>query len=132
MSEKPQSSHTFNTLALLGVIGGKAEKLRGQVRSSYGEEGGNSVLSGFGTVFSFRLYDKASRSFVRERYGENRKIIRYDSVLKSRGVIEERVDGSVIEDWDLSELRVGKAVACLPDDPPVTFQFSPSFAWSAR
>ena len=27
MSEKPQSSHTFNTLALLGVIGGKAEKL---------------------------------------------------------------------------------------------------------
>ena len=24
MSEKPQSSHTFNTLALLGVIGGVA------------------------------------------------------------------------------------------------------------
>ena len=32
MSEKPQSSHTFNTLALLGVIGGKAEKLGGQAR----------------------------------------------------------------------------------------------------
>ena len=104
----------------------------GQVRSSYGEDGANSVLSGFGTVFAFRLYDKGSREFVRGRYGSNRKVVRYDSVLKSRGVVEERVDGSVIEDWDLSELRVGKAVACLPDDPPVTFQFSPSFAWSAR
>ncbi len=96
----------------------------GQVRAAYGEAGGDSVLSAFGTVFSFRLYDKPSRDFVRDRYGMNRKLVRYESALKTRGVIEERVDGSVIEDWDITGLQVGQCIVALPDGPPHLFQFA--------
>jgi len=97
----------------------------GQVFARYGEAGGSSVLSGFGTVFTFRLYDRASRDFVRDRFGSNRKVVRFDAALKSRGISEERIDGSVIEDWDLSRLGVGQVVVALPDGPPHRFQFAP-------
>lgn len=97
----------------------------GQVLASYGESIGKSVLSGFGTVFTFRLYDRASRDFVRERFGANRKVIRYNHALKTKGIAEERVDGSVIEDWDLSQLGIGQSVVALPDGPPHRFQFAP-------
>lgn len=97
----------------------------GQVFARYGDASGNSVLSGFGTVFTFRLYDRASRDFIRDRFGSNRKVVRFDGALKSRGISEERVDGSVIEDWDLSRLGVGQVVVALPDGPPHRFQFAP-------
>jgi type IV secretory pathway TraG/TraD family ATPase VirD4 len=96
----------------------------GQVFSRYGDAGGSSVLSGFGTVFTFRLYDRASRDFIRDRFGSNRKLVRFDAAVKSRGIAEERIDGSVIEDWDLSRLGVGQVVVALPDGPPHRFQFA--------
>ena len=97
----------------------------GQVTHAYGVDRAASILSGFGTVFAFRLYDKDSRDFVRARFGSNRSIIRYDAALKARGVVEELVDGSVVEDWDITGLQVGEAVAALPDSPPYRFRFAP-------
>lgn len=95
----------------------------GQVLDAYGAERGMSILSGFGSVFAFRMYDEPSRTFVRQRFGTNRKIVRYDGALKTRGVGELVVDGSVIEDWDLSGLGVGDCVVGLPSGPPVLFTF---------
>jgi len=95
----------------------------GQVLDAYGAERGMSILSGFGSVFAFRMYDEPSRTFVRQRFGTNRKIVRYDGALKTRGLGELVVDGSVIEDWDLSGLGVGDCVASLPSGPPVLFTF---------
>ena len=95
----------------------------GQVLDAYGHERGMSILSGFGTVFGFRMFDEPSRTFVRQRFGTNRKIIRYDVALKTRGVGESAVDGSVIEDWDLSGLGVGECVVGLPSGPPHLFTF---------
>ncbi|MDX6301167.1 MAG: hypothetical protein QOF53_2381 [Nocardioidaceae bacterium] len=97
----------------------------GQVMHAYGAQQGASILSGFGTVFAFRMFDEPSRTFVRQRFGANRKIVHYDGALKSRGVGEQVLEGSVIEDWDLSGLNVGEAVVGLPTGPPLLFSFAP-------
>ena len=97
----------------------------GQVLNAYGSERGMSILSGFGSVFAFRMFDEPSRTFVRQRFGTNRKLVRYNGALKSRGVGEIVVDGSVIEDWDMSGLRVGECVVGLPSGSPVLFTFEP-------
>ena len=95
----------------------------GQVLHAYEEARGGSILSGFATLFAFRLFDQLSRNFVAERYGANRKLVRFDSALRSRGVTEHIADGKVIEDWDMSALHQGQSIACLPVGPPFRFQF---------
>lgn len=97
----------------------------GQVHHAYSAGLADSVLSGFGTVFAFRLYDQPSRDFVGQRFGANRTLVRYDAALKTRGVAEQLVEGRVVQDWDLTGLQVGQAVVGLPDGPPVTFTFQP-------
>ena len=84
-----------------------------------------SVLSAFGTVFAFRLYDGDSRDFVRGRFGKNKKVARFDSNVRSKGINESIIDGYVVEDWDLSSLPVGCCIAALPDHAPVRFQYAP-------
>ncbi len=96
-----------------------------QIMHLYGEGRGNSVLAGFGSVFAFRLYDQPSRDFVRGRFGLNRTLLRFDGAVKTRGLGEQLIDGSVIEDWDLSGLGVGQAVVGLPTGPPFLFTFAP-------
>lgn len=96
----------------------------GQVYTTYGPGLADSILSGFGTVFAFRLYDQPSRDFVVGRYGRSRKLIRHDAALKNRGLIEQVVDARVVEDWDLSTLQVGESIVSLPQEPPVRFTFA--------
>jgi hypothetical protein len=97
----------------------------GQVREAYGAGTGSSILSGFGNVFAFRMFDEESRTYVRTRYGANRKLVRYDASLRTRGVGEQMVDGHTIEDWDLSSLQVGESIAGLAAHAPVRFTFAP-------
>lgn len=96
----------------------------GQVTEAYGSGLGSSVLSGFGSVFAFRLFDDESRNYVRSRYGANRKLVRFDASLKTRGVGEQLVDGSVIEDWDLTGLSIGQCIVALASNPPIHFTFA--------
>ena len=95
----------------------------GQVQAAYGPGLAYSILSGFGSLFAFRLYDEESRAYVRNRYGGNRKLVHYDASLKTRGVGEQLLEGSVVEDWDLTSLQVGQCIVGLPDEPPVRFTF---------
>jgi type IV secretory pathway TraG/TraD family ATPase VirD4 len=92
-----------------------------QVLRAYGPEVGQSILSGFGTVFAFRLMDDASRRLVRERFGANRKLITTVSAVQAAGVREIVVDGRVIEDWNLAGLGQGRCVVSFPEGPPFTF-----------
>jgi len=96
-----------------------------QVRAAYGEDVGTSILSGFSSLFAFRLFDEASRKLVRDRYGSNRVAYRFESILKNRGFSEVLVEASTIEDWHLSALSVGQTIACLPMANPAFFQFAP-------
>ena len=122
----PELTHLSNglnfgrSLGLRFIVGTQNIK---QVEEMYGDKMAVSVLSGFGTVFAFRLYDGSSREFVRDRFGHNRKLTRFDSAVRSKGVAEEVGDGYVVEDWDLSSLAVGTCIAAIPESAPVRFTF---------
>jgi len=93
-----------------------------QVLHAYGAQQGSSILSGFGTVFAFRLMDDASRDLVRQRFGANRKQVSTYAAVRTQGVHQVIVPGNVIEDWDVSSLGEGWCVVSLPDGPPFFFQ----------
>lgn len=123
----PELTHLSNglnfgrSLGLRFIVGTQNIK---QVQEMYGEQMAASLLSAFGTVFAFRLYDGSSREFVRDRFGKNKKITRFESAVRNKGMNEAVTDGHVVEDWDLSGLPVGTCVAALPDHDPVRFTFA--------
>jgi type IV secretory pathway TraG/TraD family ATPase VirD4 len=94
-----------------------------QVLHAYGPEMGRTILSGFGTLFAFRLMDEESRALVRQRFGTNRKQITTEMAVRSQGVRQEVIIGNVIEDWFLSSLTVGDSIVSLPEGPPFFFPF---------
>jgi type IV secretory pathway TraG/TraD family ATPase VirD4 len=94
-----------------------------QVLRGYGAEAGESILSGFGTVFAFRLMDDASRSLVQQRFGTNRKQVSTYAAVRHQGVQQTVVTGNVIEDWETAGLGRGKCIASLPQGPPFFFEF---------
>ena len=95
-----------------------------QVLAAYTPEIGRTILSGFGTVFAFRLMDEVSRALVRQRYGANRKHLITEAAVRAHGVLQESVLGNVIEDWVTTALDVGECVAALPSGPPFFFTFT--------
>jgi hypothetical protein len=95
-----------------------------QVMFAYGPELGRTILSGFGTVLGFRLMDDVSRSFVRQRFGANRKRLTVNAAVRGQGVQQETLLGNVIEDWNMSSLGIGECVASLPTGPPFLFAFN--------
>jgi type IV secretory pathway TraG/TraD family ATPase VirD4 len=103
-----------------------------QVLHAYGPEVGRTILSGFGSVFAFRLMDDASRNLVRQRFGSNRKQITTSAAIRSQGVRQELVDGNVIEDWELSGLSVGHCIVSLPEGAPFFFAFREHAPGQAR
>jgi type IV secretory pathway TraG/TraD family ATPase VirD4 len=94
-----------------------------QVLRGYTPEIAESILSGFGTVFAFRLLDDVSRDLVRQRYGANRKQITTYAPVRHEGVRQTVVSGNVIEDWQMSGLGKGECIASLPHEPPFFFEF---------
>jgi hypothetical protein len=94
-----------------------------QVLHAYPGGTGETILSGFGTVFAFRLMDGASRRLVRDRFGANRKQIRTFDAVRAQGVHQLVVEGNVIEDWMLSGLGRGECIVALPEGPPFGFRF---------
>jgi type IV secretory pathway TraG/TraD family ATPase VirD4 len=94
-----------------------------QVLRGYSDELGESILSGFGTLFAFRLLDETSRTLVRQRYGANRKQISTTSTVRHAGVVDTVVAGNVIEDWQMAGLSKGQCIASLPHLPPFFYGF---------
>lgn len=123
----PELTHLSNglnfgrSLGLRFIVGTQNIK---QVQEMYGNEMAMSVLSAFGTVFSFRLFDGDSRDFVRGRFGRNKKLSRLAGSVRSAGLTENILEGWVVEDWDLSNLPPGTCIAALPTTPPVRFTFA--------
>ncbi len=123
----PELEHLTNglnfgrSLGLRFIVGTQNTR---QVEAMYGSEMAASVLSAFGTVFAFRLFDGESRRFVRDRFGENMKLIRFDSAIRAKGMYETTATGHVVEDWDLSALPVGTCIAATAEHPPVRFTFA--------
>lgn len=99
-----------------------------QIYDNYGEERAHSIMSGFMTSLNFRVNDPKSREHIKQQFGMNRKIEAYVTNVQSKGMIEERRDGYVVEDWDLTNLKIGQAVIGFPENEPFVFQFD---LWNA-
>ncbi|AZV42918.1 type IV secretory system conjugative DNA transfer family protein [Peribacillus asahii] len=97
----------------------------GQVKHRYGDSLAYSMLSGFGTIFAFRLFDEESRSFVSQRHGAVKRLITLASTIVNKGAQDQLIDGKVIEDWDITNLNVGECIVSLPQGEP--FLFYPIF-----
>ncbi len=94
-----------------------------QIYDNYGEQRANSILSGFLTSLNFRVNDPKSRDYIKQHFGTNRKIEVYATSVQSKGMVEERRDAYVVEDWDLSNLKIGQAVVGFPEYEPFVFKF---------
>lgn len=94
-----------------------------QVFHAYGEALARSILSGFMTTVSFHVNDSATRAFVQQLFGKNRKLESYMATVSSRGLVEQVREANVVEDWDMNSLPTGKAVIGLPAQEPFLFHF---------
>ena len=94
-----------------------------QIYNAYGKELGRSILSGFSTRVCFRLNDGETRSYVKELFGSNEKMITYHSKIGHKGIQEELRQASVVEDWDLSKLGLGEAIIGYAEHDPFVFGF---------
>ena len=94
-----------------------------QIYDNYGQERAHSIMSGFLTSLNFRVNDPKSREFIKEQFGRNRKIEVYATTVQSKGMVEERRDGYVVEDWDVTNLKIGQAIVGFPEHEPFVFQF---------
>ncbi|GHV16942.1 hypothetical protein FACS189425_02170 [Clostridia bacterium] len=95
-----------------------------QIKGAYGESKAASIMSGFLTNIVFRVNDAPSREYARGLFGTNRKMEVYSSAVQSKGVTEEVRDANVVEDWDITRLRIGEAIIGLPGREPFVFRFS--------
>jgi type IV secretory pathway TraG/TraD family ATPase VirD4 len=95
-----------------------------QVYEAYGESKAKSIMSGFLTNVVFRVNDATSREYARDLFGGNRKLEVFSSAIQSRGIVEQVRDANVVEDWDMTRLRVGEAIVGLPGKEPFVFRFS--------
>ncbi|MCL1998149.1 MAG: type IV secretion system DNA-binding domain-containing protein, partial [Turicibacter sp.] len=94
-----------------------------QVYESYGEQRARSIMSGFLTNVAFRVNDVSSKQYIKNLFGQNRKLETYLSAVQTRGITENVRDAYVVEDWDISNLRLGEAIIGLPGKEPFRFQF---------
>lgn len=94
-----------------------------QIYHNYGEERAHSIMSGFLTSLNFRVNDPKSREYIKDLFGRNRKIEVYATSVQSKGMVEERRDAYVVEDWDVTNLKVGQAIIGLPESQPFVFLF---------
>ena len=94
-----------------------------QIYEAYGEERGRSIMSGFCTNISFRVNDAKSREYIQGLYGKNQKLESYLPTNQRNGIVETQREANVVEDWDITNLRLGEAIVGLPDHEPFIFKF---------
>jgi hypothetical protein len=75
-----------------------------------------NILSGFLNVMSFKVGDYATRKYLVELFGENRKRTSYLSAISSRGVVESLEKGNVVEDWDIQKMKKYECIVRLCND----------------
>jgi len=93
----------------------------GQVENTYSEALAHSLLSGFGTMYAFRLFDEKSRRMISDRHGKNRKRISMVSAAAFKGMNEQFIDGNAIEDWDVTKLGIGECIVSISNLEPFRF-----------
>lgn len=94
-----------------------------QIYDNYGEERARSILSGLSTIFAFRVNDAKSREYIKDVFGQNVQLLRYQATIANKGLQELHRDGYVVEDWDILRLEIGEAIIGFSGVPPFKFKF---------
>ncbi len=94
-----------------------------QIYENYGENRARSLLSGFLTSVCFRVNDYKSKEYIKYLHGVNRKKEIYMASVQGRGIVENVRDSNVVEDWDITRLKLGQAIIGFPGQEPFIFQF---------
>lgn len=95
-----------------------------QIYDNYGEERARSILSGFSSLIAFRVNDAKSREYIKDWFGKNIKLERYTPTVTTKGLIEEKREAYVVEDWDISRLKIGEAIIGFTGENPFKFKFN--------
>lgn len=90
-----------------------------QIIEAYSEHMAKNIFSGFLNQFAFKVNDHSTRTYIKERAGQNRKC----TVFKTTTVHENIENANVVEDWDIGRLNLGEAVVMLNSAPPFKFGF---------
>jgi type IV secretory pathway TraG/TraD family ATPase VirD4 len=92
-----------------------------QLFETYGPSRGKNIAAGFSSIFAFRANDVSTRDYISGLFGKN--IILEQYKLLNNTIVEEKRQGSTVEDWDMNSLRVGEAIVGLPFSQPFKFYF---------
>lgn len=95
-----------------------------QISAAYGANLAQSILSGFASIFAFRVNDANSREYIKNLFGRNLKMQSYMSTVSTRGMADQVRDGYVIEDTDIMHLQIGEAIIGTMGNPPFRFRFN--------
>lgn len=94
----------------------------GQIYATYGQEAGQVILGGFGSVIALNTGDYASRDYVTRLFGPNVTAYRYEN--GSHTPIDRERDGFSVEHWHIQQLPPGHAVVGLASQAePFYFYF---------
>lgn len=55
-------------------------------------------------------FDDSSRRILQQRHGIHKVGISFVSSNANKGVVDQIVDGHVVEDWDITALETGRAI----------------------
>ena len=91
-----------------------------QIYDSYGENRARNIFSGFMNQFAFNVSDHATRTYIKERAGQNRKCTVSTYISETKEIFET---ANVVEDWDIQSLETGEAIIMLQDMEPFYFKF---------
>lgn len=92
-----------------------------QLYDIYGESRGAVIASGFSNLFAFKTIDAESRNYVSRVFGKNYYSMSY---FNSAGeFVDENREGNSVEDWELMDLGIGRAVIGLANHRPFYFSF---------
>ena len=92
-----------------------------QLYEIYGQSRGRNIAAGFSSVYAFRSNDAATRDYVSGIFGKNIVLEQYQRL--DNQMIEEKRNGSTVEDWEMNSLNVGEAIVGLPFSLPFKFYF---------
>lgn len=92
-----------------------------QLYELYQQEKGRNIAAGFSSIYAFRANDTSTRNFVTELFGKNILLEQYKTF--DNKIIEEKRNGQTVEDWDMTQLKVGEAIVGLPFEKPFKFYF---------
>lgn len=92
-----------------------------QLYDIYGEDKGNVIAGGFGSIFAYHTNDRSSREYISRRFGKNFVDETFNNI--NGGTVSNSREGNSVEEWDQMELGLGQAVIGLGYNAPFLFQF---------